>query len=116
MSELHVYFEQVVSLVQCPPYTLRVVERGYEYFLQAEYFEPDSADPTGPPRLQKTRKWLLSPHATKSEIVQTALKCILTSAEHAVREHFHYRGKRVFGPHYDVDALWDVCDRTEVRS
>ena len=45
----------------------------------------------------------------KSEIVQTALKCILTSAEHRVREHFKYRGSRVYGPHFDVEALHELC-------
>jgi hypothetical protein len=37
------------------------------------------------------------------------LKCLLTSAEHRIREHFLYRGERVFGPHYDVDALVELC-------
>jgi hypothetical protein len=29
----------------------------------------------------------------------------LTSAEHIVREHFTYKGVRIFAPHFDVDAL-----------
>lgn len=47
----------------------------------------------------------ISEHATESEIVQTALKCILTSAEHNVREHFTYGGTLVFGPHINISKL-----------
>lgn len=76
-------------------------------YLQAEYTEPDVV--TGRPELQKTRKWILSPHMTKSEIVQTAFKCALTSMEHRTREHFLYKNERVYSPHYDVDALVELC-------
>lgn len=51
------------------------------------------------------RKWFLSPHMTASEIVQTALKAVLTAMEHEIRENFKYRGVTVFDPHLDVDAL-----------
>ncbi len=52
------------------------------------------------------RKWRLSRHMTRSEVVQTALKAILTAEEHEVRERFKYRGRSIFDPHYDVDQLW----------
>jgi len=54
---------------------------------------------------QYGRKWRLSQHMTKSEIVQTAFKAILTAEEHEVREKFLYRGHAIFGPHLNVDAL-----------
>ena len=57
-----------------------------------------------------TRKWLLSPHMTKSEIIQTAFKCILAAEEHEAREKFLYKGKSVFGPHFDVDKLHELCE------
>jgi hypothetical protein len=41
--------------------------------------------------------------------VQTAFKCVLTSIEHEAREQFTYSGARVFGPHFDVDALAQLC-------
>lgn len=66
-----------------------------------------------------TRKWPLSPHMTESEIVQTALLCILVAEEHEAREKFLFRGKPVFGPHFDVDRLHDLCeepDHLDVRS
>jgi hypothetical protein len=76
-------------------------------YLQATYIEPDIA--TGEPERQYTRKWQLSEHMTKSEFVQTAFKCCITSMEHRAREHFRYKGAAVFGPHYDVDALLELC-------
>jgi hypothetical protein len=75
-------------------------------YLQAVFMEPDIV--TGVPQLQHTRKWVLSPHMTNSEIVQTVFKLCLTSVEHRARESFKYRGKRIFGPHFDVDALCEI--------
>ena len=77
------------------------------FFLQGEYEEADVL--TGKPAVQKTRKWKISPFMTKSEIVQTAFKCALTSAEHRTREHFLYKNERVFSPHYDVEVLVNLC-------
>jgi len=51
------------------------------------------------------RKWFLSEHMTKSEIVTTAFKAIMTAVEHETREQFLYRGASIFDPHYDVDCL-----------
>src|SRR5258708_5406117 len=51
------------------------------------------------------RKWRLSTHMTKGEIVQTALLAVIQAQEHEIREHFLYKGKAIFGPHYDVDVL-----------
>ena len=67
---------------------------------------------------QKGRKWVLSPHMTRSEVVMTAFKAVLTAEEHEAREAFTYRGAAVFGPHLDVDALVDVVkgERFDARA
>lgn len=101
-------FRDVLSRVECLPFTFIIgSDETGSPFLQATYIEPDIY--TGHPTLQKTRKWKLSIHMTNSELVQTALKCALTSAEHQVRESFLYRGQRIFGPHFDVEALVELC-------
>lgn len=64
---------------------------------------------TGAMQQQDTRKWYLSRHACTNEIVQTALKCVLTSVEHEARERFKFRGRAIFGPHFDVHALHRIC-------
>lgn len=71
--------------------------------------------------LQKGRKWYVSAHATKSELVQTALLAILTAIEHEVREEFTYRGHAIFGPHFHIDTLRELAaekseDRREVSA
>lgn len=73
-------------------------------YLQASYMEDDIY--TGKPELQMTRRWFISNEMTKSELVQTTFKCIMTSMEHRVREHFKYRDQLVFGPHFNIDELW----------
>lgn len=78
-----------------------------DLYLQGRYMESDIV--TGDPTDQHTRKWRLSLHMTKSELVQTAFKCYLASMEHRARENFKYGGRRIFGPHFDVEALHAIC-------
>jgi hypothetical protein len=79
--------------------------------LFAEYEEPDTY--TLVPELQRTRRWNLTPQMTDSEIVQTAFKLCLTSMEHRTREGFKYKDARVFGPHFDVEDLVNMCRTRE---
>lgn len=51
------------------------------------------------------RKWVLSPHATYSEVVNTAFAAVMAAMEHEVREKFLFRGSRPYSPHLDVDVL-----------
>lgn len=60
-------------------------------------------------------KAYLSPHATRSELVQAAFGLYLAYVEHEAREAFHWRGRQVFGPHIDVLAHWEVSNRTDAR-
>jgi hypothetical protein len=61
------------------------------------------------------RKWCISPHACASEVVLTALKAVLAAEEHEARERFHYRGRAIVNPHVDVEALWEIAHKLEVR-
>lgn len=83
-------------------------------YLRARYEEPDVyGDPMDGDQEQLTRRWLLSPDMTDSEIVSTAFKCAITSMEHRTREHFLYKGRRIFGPHFDVEDLVKLCETRE---
>lgn len=93
--------------VQFMGYAFTVRESHGGVFMQAMYPEADVY--TGRVETQVTRKWLLSPGMTESEVVQTAFKCCLTSMEHRTREAFQYRGARIFGPHFDVRDLVNLC-------
>lgn len=106
--------EMAVVVLACnsPGYqfAVKIDGRGALY-LQGTYEEADTL--TGKMETQRTRRWFLSPEMTKSEIVQTVFKCVLTSMEHRTREHFTYRLKAVFGPHFNVEHLWELCSRFE---
>lgn len=105
----------ILADVTFPGYTFTIGDKSGSLFLQGHYREADIT--TGAVEEQTTRKWYLSPHMTRSELVQTALKLALTSAEHRVREHFLYRGERIYGPHFDCEALWELAraGRFDVR-
>lgn len=60
-------------------------------------------------------KAYLSPHMVRSEVVQTAFGLYKGYLEHEARESFKYGGRRVYGPHIDVQALWEICRRVDVR-
>lgn len=85
--------------------------RDYAY-LQVRFVEEDIV--SGIMELQKGRKWLLSEHMTRSEIVQTAFKAVLTVVEHEVREEFKYCDRAIYGPHFDVDKLYDLAIKSNL--
>lgn len=59
----------------------------------------------------KSRKWLLSEHMTTSELVQTAFLAALTAEEHECREEFKYKGVALYGHHFHIDALVELCEQ-----
>lgn len=93
----------VLSNVSFPNTAFIVVEGEGASYLQIQQTLPCNA--TGVPTAWGGRKWRLSEHMTKSEIVQTAFLAVLTAAEHEVRETFKYQGAAIFGPHFNVDRL-----------
>lgn len=98
---------KVLENVDCEEYKFDIIDKDGLCFLLARYEERDIQ--TGEVETQTTRKWYISEFATKSELIQTALKCVITSMEHRAREKFTYKGKRIFGPHFDIDALHNIC-------
>jgi hypothetical protein len=101
--------EQVLSQVKFRDWTILLDGViGQPAYLQVQFWALDAE--SGEAMLQEGRKWRLSVHMTKSEIVQTALKAVLTALEHEAREDFTYKGKPIFGPHFDVDFLASYCD------
>ena len=105
--------QALVQTCEFRDYLFRVREAHGGILLTGEYYEPDII--TGVNALQVTRAWRLTPFMTKSEIVQTVFKCCITSMEHRTREAFTYKGKRIFGPHFDVDALHRICNQLDYR-
>lgn len=102
-------FEQLKQDIQYKNWNLHIGQDGERLFLQVRFPAIDAN--TGLEEEQKGRKWFLSPHMTNSEFVQTAFKAILTAEEHETRENFRYKGQAVFSPHYDIDALVELCQK-----
>lgn len=82
--------------------------KGTDSILKPGYLQVKFRDRDG--FVQFGRKWKVSEHMTKSELVQTAFKAVLTAQEHEIREQFLYKGRPIFSPHYDVDKLWELAD------
>lgn len=101
-------FDTWLSHVQYKDVQFKVLDDGERRYLQASWPGTDAI--TGKPRECKGRKWLLSEHMTKSEVVQTAMAAVLAIEEHEARELFLYKGQPIFGPHYDVEKLVGLCD------
>lgn len=104
---VHIRAEEVravVSMCTFPDYKFEVIEDGVAgVYVRGSYMEADTV--TGNMELQQTRLWLIAEVDTKSDIVRTLFKLIMTSMEHKAREWFLYDGKSIFGPHFDVDRL-----------
>lgn len=89
-------------------------EKRGDHYVQIECIRMDViTKKVGPGR---SGKYWPSPHSTRNEIVQAIFGLYKGYWEHEARENFKYRGKRVYGPHMDVDAIWEVATRVDVRS
>jgi hypothetical protein len=62
-----------------------------------------------------SRKWFVSSHSCKSEVVQTAFLAARIAEEHELREKFLYKGRSVFGPHIAVEKHWEISEALDVR-
>jgi hypothetical protein len=91
--------------------SFEVMPKGDGYLLQVQYWEPDVENPDRGDVLQKARKWYVSPWSTETEIVETAFLACCRSMEHVVKEHFTYRNRRVFSPHFAIGERMSACDR-----
>jgi hypothetical protein len=93
-------------------WTFRIEKDGIGlWFLQVRFQDEDVV--TRAVKNHGSRKWRMSMHMTRSEIVQTALKAVLTAEEHEARERFLYVGRAIFGPHLNVDTLWELTERPD---
>lgn len=66
--------QDILDMIQYPNYEITVSNAEGRLYLQARYQE--ACVVTGKTEWQYTRKWYISQEATKSEVVQTAFKCI----------------------------------------
>jgi hypothetical protein len=103
------YLRHLLSLCAFNDWQFVAGEMGDGFYLQVRFKDCAAKEWSG-------RKWYVSRHSTRSEVVQTAFKAVLTAVEHEAREQFTYWGTAIFGPHFDVEALLDIAEKKDVRS
>lgn len=96
--------KSILSNVDYKDWHFHVAALGDAFYLQVQFLAPDNDDPRKA-EVQHGRKWYISCHMTKSELVQTAFSAVKFAEEHEMRELFKYKGQRVFGPHFDIEGL-----------
>lgn len=103
--------QEILSEVKYGNMEFHVGQKDNTLFLQLRWNGVDTY--TNAAERQHSRKWQLSEYMTKNEIIQTAFKACLTAEEHECRERFRYKNKSIFGPHFDVDTLAEICSKKE---
>lgn len=96
-------FRNIVANIKYKDWYLHREERMDSFVLQWRFIALDSA--TGVEETQHGRKWFVSIHSCRAEIVRTAYKAALAAEEHEVQENFKYRGHVIHSPHLDPDAI-----------
>jgi len=105
----------IVAKCSFEDWLIEVRMDGTRPYLQVHVLNGKDSE-TGLPMEWTGRKWMLSPHMCKNEIITTAFKAVMTAMEHEVRELFRYRGVAIFNPHMDPDALVDfVSNRANIQ-
>ena len=87
-----------------------VMKKGDGFLLQMSYMELDVDEPEKGVCEQKTRKWYVSPFSTETEIIESCWAMVCRSQMHVAGEHFTYKGRRIYSPHFDVNARVGLCD------
>lgn len=103
----------LLDSIQFMDWKLRLMEKGDGFLVQWIFMDIDVDNPAAGPVPQHCRKWYISPYSTDTEIVETAWKACKIAMEHEVREKFTFRGRRIYSPHFDVDARVAMCDNAE---
>jgi hypothetical protein len=108
----------VLDDVKFRDWNFRVIWSAGRWYMQIVFMAPDTAAIPSEPGVsnvefqpQHGRKWLLSPEMTDGEVVQTAFKAVMCAIEHEVREEFTYKDAPIFGPHFDIETLVEICQR-----
>ena len=89
------------------------MEKGDGFLLQVQFIGRDSI--TGKVALLKARKWYISSHAAKSEVIRTAFKAVMAAVEHETCEHFKYKNIAIYNPHLDPDHMAKKLNKFDRR-
>jgi hypothetical protein len=82
-------------------------------YLQVRCWRPDTY--SGDMGWGQGGKAYLTEDLIDGEIVRRAFGLFMAYVEHEAREAFTYCGRRVFGPHIAIEALWAAAENEEHR-
>ena len=99
-------FEEIIALVSVGNLEVLLRYDGERPYIQIQCLNGIDVK-TGASVSWTSRKWMLSPHMVKSEVVRTIYKAYVTAVMHEADELFTYKGVAIYSPHYDVDNLVD---------
>lgn len=103
--------------IQYKNYEFHIISKSSSIFLlQSRFHAPCNFRIGDEQKIRTGRKWYVSPYATKSEVIRTAFKAVLTCEEHETREQFKYNGQSIFSPHIDVDQMTSICHLSDKRN
>ncbi len=95
--------QEVLSHVRYKGWSLKIAPMGLGASCFRLWVElPTHCVNTGMPALLMSGEVVVNGTASEDEILRTCLKQILSTEEHEAREHFLYKGVRVFDPHRPV--------------
>lgn len=106
--------EAILANISYKDWTFYLGEKNGELFIQIRFMAPDMY--SGTFMMQYCRKWQLSKWMVPTEIVRTCHKAVQAAVEHEADECFMYKGKRIFSPHIDTEAMLALAGKIEVRT
>ena len=108
--------EKILGDIKFRDWEIQITTKGNgTIYLQVVFWTDDNWESTGKMTEQRGRKWLLSEHMTKTEIVNTAWFAVKTVIEHEAREEFKYKGVDIYNSNIDVDSLLRIAHEEDVR-
>lgn len=87
---------------------------GGRYFVQIKCYRKDVI--TGEWDYGYGGKGYVDERMSDGQIVQMILGLFIGYWTHEAREGFKWRGRRIFGPHIDINALWEASRHVDIPS
>src|SRR5690606_37153327 len=107
--------DKITSNIKYKDWRFVVGEKNGTLSLQIKFNAPDNY--TGEVEEQSCRKYQLSEHMVKTEVVETAWLAVQRAELHEAGENFWYKGVLPYCPHIDIDARVEIMKdkRIDIR-
>lgn len=103
--------EKLVGKISFRDYQFLVMGKGDGFLLQIQFVARDNFRPNRV-EIQRCRKWYISSNSCRGEVIRTAWKAVEAAVLHEAQEQFLYKGRAIYDPHLDPDAVAEVKKRS----